>query len=184
MGLIVTGLRTTIVQELKRRRPEENIIRFNDNILYPDDFRVGRYLFAAGIIRSRRIHEQTEEEYQEGIYVNLMRPMRVCDAILSVNHSARICIIGSASGDNGCTDMAYAACKAAIHQYVQNRHLGENQLLSCVIPPTISDAGMTTRRPDYPELLNNKRTVTTSRVVDVVENYLYGNKTGNYLHRL
>jgi hypothetical protein len=42
------------------------------------------------------------------------------------------------------------------------------QTVACVIPPIISDSGMTRRRHDYPAVLDARRTVSAKEVAEKV----------------
>lgn len=174
----VTGFRTTIVSELQKLRPNDMIVRVEDDDSIPLQ---SHYVFAAGTIRPANILEQTHKEIAESFLVNAVTTVRLCEKILRNNPEARICIIGSLSGIHGCYDTTYALCKAAVHQYVKWRKVGPEQLLVCIAPPIIADAGMTTRRSDYPEILEKREHVYAKDVAYLVDKLLFGNQTGHWL---
>lgn len=111
----------------------------------PDD--ASAYLFCQGLLRQKPITEQTDEEIAETFMVNTVATIRECERLLKVNHSARICVMGSESGFTGSFDQTYAASKAALHRYVETRRLiHHNQQLVCVAPSGILNTGMTDAR--------------------------------------
>jgi NAD(P)-dependent dehydrogenase (short-subunit alcohol dehydrogenase family) len=147
--LAVTGYRSTIVDELRTLLLEdEEVVRMADYI--PDD--AERYLLCAGVIRPKTLREQTAEEIRETIEVNLITPIRLCDAILERNPKARICVIGSESGFSWSYDGVYASAKAALHRYVETKKLEPLQQLVCLAPSVINFTGMTLARPDVENL--------------------------------
>lgn len=112
-----------------------------------------RYLFCAGIMHGKSIHDHDGASLYESFGVNLFTTIKDCEEILHLNSRARICVVGSESGISGSYDGVYAMAKAALHHYVQTRRLTEPaQQLVCVAPSIIADAGMTMRREDHPLL--------------------------------
>jgi NAD(P)-dependent dehydrogenase (short-subunit alcohol dehydrogenase family) len=106
-----------------------------------------RYLFCAGLIRQKRMTDQTEAEIAETFVVNAVSVIRECDRLLSINPKARICVIGSESAFKGSFDGAYASAKAALHRYVETKRLPfPDQQLVCVAPTCIVDTGMNKQR--------------------------------------
>lgn len=106
-----------------------------------------RYLFCTGLIRQKRIEDQTEAEIAETFMVNAISVIRECDRLLSVNPKARICVIGSESAFKGSFDGAYASAKAALHRYVETKRLNyPDQQLVCVAPTCIVNTGMNRQR--------------------------------------
>ena len=179
--IVITGYTSMIAQrfalitgwsdadELYRCRvPDEN---------FPLD--AGRYLFCQGLLRPKRMQDQTEEERAEGFEVNLDSIVRACDAVLAVNESARICIIGSESAYKGSFDDVYAVSKMIIHSYVERKKLGLGQQLVAISPDIIGDAGMTTRREDRDALEMRrkahpmKRFLRSSEVAELALHLLY-----------
>jgi len=110
------------------------------------------YLFCQGLLRPKRMQDQTEAERIEGFEVNLDSIVRACDAVLATNENARICIIGSESAYKGSFDDVYAVSKMLIHSYVERRKLAPEQQIVAISPGIIEDAGMTTRRTDQDRL--------------------------------
>jgi len=111
-----------------------------------------RYLFCQGLLRPKRMQDQTEAERIEGFEVNLDSIVRACDAVLAANPIARICIIGSESAYKGSFDDVYAICKMLIHSYVERKKLAPGQQIVAISPSIIEDGGMTLRRKDQDTL--------------------------------
>lgn len=169
--LAVTGLRTTIVTDvLALMGGDHQRIGDYDPGPVPGCF---RYLLAAGVLPGKAVKDQSEREMFEAAWVNLLRPMRLCEAILEAQPEARICVVGSLSGLQGSFDKTYSATKAGLHSYVLHRTTGRGQQLFCVAPGIISDAGMTVRRPDYPGILESRKTVKTLQVARVIVRHLW-----------
>lgn len=166
--LAVTGIRSRIVEELRPLLPEgEEVVRIDDdNINLPI---CERYLLCAGLLRPKRMAEQSRKERAESMEVNLLRPVALCEQILEWNDAARICIVGSESGFSWSYDGTYAAAKAALHRYVETKELKPNQQLVCVAPSIISDARMTQVREDLQNLENRRENHPKKRFLKSVE---------------
>ena len=175
--LAVTGYRSRIVEELRSLLPEgEEIVRTGrgNEFIYAD-----RYLLCAGVLRPKRIAEQTQAEIDESLAVNLIEPIQLCERILGMNENARICVMGSESGFAWSFDGVYAAAKAALHKYVETKKLGPHQQLVCVAPSIVADTGMTERRQDVEnlerrkEMHPKKRFLTAKEVARLIHFLLY-----------
>jgi NAD(P)-dependent dehydrogenase (short-subunit alcohol dehydrogenase family) len=164
--LAVTGYRSKIVDELRPLLPEgEEVVRMADYI--PED--AERYLLCAGVIRPKTLREQTKAEIAETLDVNLITPIRLCDAILEHNPKARICVIGSESGYSWSYDGVYASAKAALHRYVETKKLEPHQQLVCVAPSIINDTGMTLARQDVENLKAREMAHPKGRLLSPLE---------------
>lgn len=145
---------------------------------YPP-LRAGRYLFTAGYAVGAPLAAQSFAHIDNTLEVNFVSVVAHCDAILDVNPDARICIIGSESGETGAYDMAYSGAKAAIHLYIRTKRLQPNQQLVGIAPWVIEDSGMTERRSDkdrLPALREGnpkKRFLTAFEVAMMVYHLLY-----------
>jgi NAD(P)-dependent dehydrogenase (short-subunit alcohol dehydrogenase family) len=166
--LAVTGIRSNIVKELRGLLPDgEEVAGFP---LQPADIALcDRYFLCAGVLRAKQLGEQTDEEIVEGLMVNAIGPMRLCDRILATNDKARIVVMGSQSGFAWSYDGTYAAAKAALHRYVETKKLGPHQQLVCVAPSIIADTGMTERREDKDNLARREREHPKQRFLKAVE---------------
>jgi NAD(P)-dependent dehydrogenase (short-subunit alcohol dehydrogenase family) len=107
-----------------------------------------RFLFCAGVLRSKSRDEQTDAEIEEGYRVNLWQVTDDCERILSENDKARICVIGSESAYTGSFDGVYADAKRSLHRYVEQKKLKPGQQIVCISPGPIEDCGQFTRRLD------------------------------------
>lgn len=141
---------------------------------------VDRYLFCSGIIRPKQRHEQTKDEIEEGIRVNLWQVIDDCERIFYSNDCARICVIGSESGFSGSFDGTYALAKRELHRYVERKRLrSPDQQLVCIAPSIIEDCGMTLRRNDHTNLMRRKaghpkhRFLESTEVAALVYHCLY-----------
>jgi NADP-dependent 3-hydroxy acid dehydrogenase YdfG len=175
MTLAVTGRSTSIVAELEKifeqRGEFEPIERIDLRLELPDCAinrlplpPAKRYLFAAGVLYSKEINEQTGDEIVASLCVNVINVVRICEMILERQDDARICVIGSESAAHMSFDLTYALGKAALHAYVRGRKTKARQQLVCLSPPIIADSGMTRRRADYPQVLTTR---PYCRAVDV-----------------
>lgn len=175
--LAVTGFRTSIVKALSTRTGEPverihaDLARPSTNFVWPDGCE--RFVLAAGILYSSQIQDLSASAIIDALSVNLVNVMRLCESILHRVPRARIVVIGSLSGREGSFDQLYAAAKAGVHCYVQTRLVQPPQLLACVAPTIVSDAGMTLRRADYPALLSRRPFVTSMQVAEMVAALLY-----------
>jgi NADP-dependent 3-hydroxy acid dehydrogenase YdfG len=180
-----TGIRTTIIEELKKMRQDQAFVRitawptldeFDCEFQLPPNANL--FVLAAGVLHSQPITRQTSDEIGRSLAVNLVNVIRLCETILDANHRARIVVIGSQSAVNGCFDKTYFASKCAVHRYVELRNVGANQALFCVAPPIIGDSGMTQRRHDYPEVLQTRRWVSAAVVASRVDYCLFKEPAG------
>lgn len=170
MAVVITGWRTTIAQRFRNMIPSwETAVRAN---ALESDFPIGhhRYLFCQGLLRSKSIANQSDEEIGEGLEVNYNSIARQCKAILEHNRDARICIIGSESGYRGSFDENYAEAKRLVHEYVKVKRLKyPGQQLVAISPGIIEDAGMTTRREDKSILSARKNNHPMKRFINSME---------------
>ncbi len=161
MSLGVTGVRTTVIQELLGLVAAERVVSFgrhDDDDVFVDlgaEFDVGaipvdldRYVLAAGLLMARPLHHQTFAETAASFAVNLTSVVRICDHLLDNNPCARIVVIGSESW-RGSYDTSYFLSKVALNAYVEHKRLiHHTQQLVVVSPTIILDSGMTRRRED------------------------------------
>jgi 3-oxoacyl-[acyl-carrier protein] reductase len=163
--LAVTGYSSHIVHQLRTLLPpHEDVVRIDGQPPICD-----RYLFCAGVIRPKRLDEQSAAEIAETMHVNCIRPMQLADEILKINDHARICIIGSESGYAWSYDGAYAAAKAALHGYVQTKKLKPTQQLICIAPSIIEDTLMTLVRQDTENLEQRRAESPKRRFLKAIE---------------
>jgi 3-oxoacyl-[acyl-carrier protein] reductase len=168
--LAVTGYNSQLVKELRGFLPkEEEVVAINHRDEIVSVPFCERYLLCAGIIRPKRLDEQSAEEIGETLTVNCIRPMQLADAILEKNDAARICIIGSESGYAWSYDGAYAAAKAALHRYVETKKLKPAQQLVCIAPSIIEDTLMTFMRQDTENLDRRRAEHPKRRFLKAVE---------------
>jgi NAD(P)-dependent dehydrogenase (short-subunit alcohol dehydrogenase family) len=165
--LVVTGMGSTIVQELQELLPDEQIVRVDANAIFVPQS--DRYLLCAGVIRPKMLSVQTEEEVAETLNVNFVWPAQMCELILSENMTARICVIGSESGYSGSFDMAYAGAKAAMHMFIETSKLQPRQQLVGIAPSIIEDSGMTNRRQDVDNLSTRRKEHPKGRFLEAME---------------
>jgi NAD(P)-dependent dehydrogenase (short-subunit alcohol dehydrogenase family) len=177
--LAVTGYNSKIVQELIQLLPEgEEIIPLaRKDAEWNGD--CNKFLLCAGVLHSKPYIDQSPFEVGASLETNMLRPLRLCENIINLKDSARICIIGSESGFSWSYDDIYAAAKSALHRYVETKKLKPNQQLVCVAPSIIGDAGMTLRREDTKNLERRreehpkKRFLTSLEVAKMVHHLLY-----------
>lgn len=165
--LAVTGLGSRIVEELKPLLPEgEEVVRIADDGPAPI---CERYFLCAGVLRPKKLKDQTSKEIGESLHVNLFRPIELCEQILEANERARICVMGSESGFAWSFDGTYAAAKAALHRYIETRKLGPYQQLVGIAPSIIEDTRMTEARTDLENLERRKQSHPKKRFLTAVE---------------
>ena len=183
--LVVTGLNSTIIQALIALgcTPEVRVdtrgtpFCFNDGLghdySFPEPHAVwnaDRYIFTAGVMHPKSIGEQTESEIYTSLSANLISVVQLCEAVLTHNDHARICVVGSASGECGSYDQVYAATKAGLHRYVETRKLRHpGQQLVCVAPGIIEDSGMTRRRKERQRLVHRRDSHPKGRFLRAIE---------------
>lgn len=177
--LAVTGRRTTIVAELHKLLPNEEVVRIEADLADPHAPlnlpKANRWLLAAGVLYNKSLEEQTPEEIMASLSVNVINVIRICERVFATQHDARICVMGSESAFKGCFDQTYFLGKAALHSYVKSRCTSLNQQLVCISPDVIADSGMTRRRHDYPAVLDQRPTILARDVAEVIKRVLYDN---------
>lgn len=176
--LAVTGASTTIIQELRKLQPQEEVVpiggdlaRLETPLHWPPE--ATRFVLAAGMMFPLPILAQSQAEVLRSIVLNCLNVVRLSAMILDRCPQARVCIVGSESAVAGSYDETYAVAKAGVHAYVRWKAVGPGQQLVVVAPPIISDAGMTVRRSDYPGILERRRTVTSAQVAQVISRTLW-----------
>lgn len=148
-GLAVRGASSRIAEELFKLIPDEAIIKVGRHDENMAAVRATRYLFCQGFIQDRSIWDQGRQDQGISFIINATQIIENCDKIIEWNDEARICVMGSESGESWSFDGSYAAAKAGLHRYVETKRLRTpDQQLICVAPTIIRDAGMTTRRKD------------------------------------
>lgn len=142
----IAGHNTTIATEFMALQPGETFMRER---LGEMPLTFGRYLICAGFLAGRDLREISNDDAWRTWATNFLEPARFCDRLFAVNPEARVCLIGSESGEVGSYDMAYAGAKAALHLYVRTKRLtAPMQQLVAISPCIIRDSGMTERRSD------------------------------------
>ena len=150
--LIMTGWNSRISMEFRARLPCGQTAIRGDALSDRFPLDAEHYLFCQGLLRPKKMQDQTEAERIEGFEVNLDSIVRACDAVLATNENARICIIGSESAYLGSFDDVYAVSKMVLHSYVERKALTPGQQIVVISPGIIEDCGMTTRRKDQDTL--------------------------------
>lgn len=174
--LVITGWGSEIAAALCRLLPAGEAAASSIQAI---DTSASRYLFCHGLLRSKRIEDQTRDEIADSFWVNYASTVIACREIFAANPRARICIVGSESGYRGSYDDVYAAAKAALHLFVETERLGPHQQLVAVSPGIVGDAGMTTRRTDIANLERRRRThpkqrfITSAEVASMIYSLLY-----------
>lgn len=169
MTIVITGWRSAIAEEFRQilRSAEVTVHGKPMEPGFPID--VQRYLFCQGLLRPKRIEDQTEAEIKEGIEVNYASIVRACDLIFASNEFARVCIIGSESGYRGSFDENYASSKALIHSYIETKRLAPHQQLVGISPGIIGDCRMTTSRTDVDNLIRRRDEHPKKRFLEAAE---------------
>lgn len=173
--IAVTGYSTTICEKLRELTAEPMVRVPVDLGLLTAPLEIPdaeRYVFAAGVIHPKPLAMQEPQEIIASLSVNYTSVVKLCELALR-RPSVRIAVIGSQSAVNGSYDEMYAGMKAALHNYVRNRHLAAGQRLVCVAPSIIADSGMTRRRSDYPAVLTLRSTCSAMDVAREVYDVLY-----------
>jgi NAD(P)-dependent dehydrogenase (short-subunit alcohol dehydrogenase family) len=140
--IYVRGFDSAIAQALCEFHPIKPVPR---GVPMPGDG--DRYLFCVGLIRQKRIEDQSEAEVTETFEVNAYQVIRDCEQLIDENPTARICVIGSESAFKGSFDMAYAEAKRDLHHYVETKRLKyPGQQLVCVAPTCVVNTKMNKQR--------------------------------------
>lgn len=176
--IAIRGVGSSIATALRLILPAgESVSTVSRAGSYPPD--AERYLICQGLLRSKRSHDQTGEEREEGYAVNCWQVTDACERIFAANPRARVCVIGSESGFSGSFDDIYADAKRLLHEYIERKKLMPEQQLICIAPSIIEDAGMTARREDTDNLqrrmaLNPKRRfLQSTEVAALIHHALY-----------
>jgi NAD(P)-dependent dehydrogenase (short-subunit alcohol dehydrogenase family) len=165
--LAVTGYRSKIISELHALLTDgEEVVRIPDAGPAPI---AERYVLCAGLLRPKKLSEQSSDEIGESLHVNLIRPLEICEDVLARNERARIVVLGSESGCAWSFDGVYASAKAALHKYVETKKLSQNQQLVCVAPSIIEDCAMTLERSDLDNLARRRSEHPKGRFLSAAE---------------
>lgn len=170
MTIVITGWRSTIAEEFRRLLPTKEVVFHGKPLEIEFPLNADRYFFCQGLLRSKPIMHQTRAEMQEGLEVNVRSIVKICDALFAQARPVRICIMGSESGYQGSFDENYAAAKAQLHHYIENREPthGAQQIVG-ISPGIVGDAGMTIRRQDVEALDRRRREHPKGRFVTSLE---------------
>jgi len=174
----IAGTRSTIAKEFQKLVPESENVQLRKLATLGHHHR--RYLICTGYLAGRDIRELSLQEQQDTMDLNFVAVAQFCEAVLSKNTRARICVLGSESGFKGSFDQAYAGAKAALHHYVQTTNPSDaEQMLVALAPHIIWDSNMTQEREDVgnmPALGRMNRTkkwLTASEVAKTAHWLLY-----------
>lgn len=183
--IAVTGASSAIARALRGMLPAGEIMAGIGRTVWRADSpgfprTASRFLLCAGLLHGKAVREQRLEHVAETMAANLGDTIRLADAILNELPGVRVCILGSESGYRGSHDMAYAAAKAGLHAFVEQRRTGPQQQLVAVAPHIIADAGMTLRRRDIEATRRRAaqdsargRWITAAEVAAVIRSLLY-----------
>lgn len=137
------------------------------------------YIINYGLLYSKTLLEQSNQEIADSLGTNLISVVRISEIILKENPRAKVYLIGSESGQKGSYDTTYFLAKAALRAYVRERRINSPlQQLLLFSPSTIIDAGMTLMRADrgrineYAESNPKKRLLSCAEVANIIVNYL------------
>lgn len=137
------------------------------------------YIFNLGLIQPKTIFEQSNEEIECSMRINLLFIVKCSEYILDNNSKAKILIIGSESGKKGSYDTTYFLAKAGLRAYVKERYLSSPyQQLLLFSPSTIGDSTMTLGRHDKDRLneymLNHpkKRFLYNSELASIISQFI------------
>lgn len=177
--IAIRGADSTIAQALVKILPTwERWVAAPRNKTLP--VKAERYFFCQGLLYSKPMAEQTEDEIVESMDVNAAQVIHQCDYLLGANANARICVMGSESGYSGSYDETYSVAKQKLHRYVETKRLRyPGQQLVCVAPSIIGDAAMTLRREDTDGLEQRRmshpkrRWLRSTEVARLVHHVLY-----------
>ncbi len=160
MTLAIRGAASRIAETLLPMLPAgERVVNVGRG--EPIPLNADRYLFCAGVLFGQAT--PTPLEIADTFDVNFFAVRRACEAIFDANDAARVCVIGSESAIAGSYDMAYAASKRCLHDYVERKQLRTSQQqLVCVAPSIVEDCEMTTGRKDR-DVLARKRAAHPKR---------------------
>ncbi len=166
--IAIRGIHSNIAFQLRHYcNLRDEVIEVKRNDLPPLD--ADRYLFCQGLLYGKRRVDMTEDEISETYKVNYASVACTCEAILTYNPVARICVIGSESGIVGSYDECYADAKRLLHHYVETKKIEPGQQFVCVAPGIIEDAGMTIRREDRENLFRIRENHPKGRFLRSIE---------------
>ena len=147
----VSGKNSTITKEFLKLIGEEEIVYGAVTDL---PLTCEKYFLCAGVLIGKSAETISDDEAWETFKINFVDIVRFCDKVFYNNKNAKICILGSESGNKGSYDTVYAGSKASLHLYIETKKLGyPDQHIVGVAPTIIEDSGMTQRRSDLHKVL-------------------------------
>jgi NAD(P)-dependent dehydrogenase (short-subunit alcohol dehydrogenase family) len=152
MRIGITGASSTIMKSYAKEYCLGKLVVARRKILdLPTN--CDEYVIGHGVLVGETAGDILLSDAHDTLFVNFTSIVRFCDQLFSKNEKAKVCIVGSMSGEQGSYDMVYAGSKSALHTYVRHKKLDHpEQHLVCVAPWIIGDARMTTKREDYPQV--------------------------------
>jgi NAD(P)-dependent dehydrogenase (short-subunit alcohol dehydrogenase family) len=131
-------------------------------------------VYVSSILRSKRLEEQTPDEWQESFFINTIIPIRIIKYLNENFKNFTFCYLGSESAYKGSYDDTYFLSKNSTQNFIEKFKLkSENSRIFSIAPSTIL-SGMTLRRTDkvrlenYKQLLRNKRFLSVQEVSDII----------------
>lgn len=129
------------------RNTSKSPLQYIDNLLEVND-PVHGVVISLGHLMQKTFLEQSFENFQESMMVNLYLPILIAEKYLEAYENVRLIIVGSESGTKGSYDTSYFLAKASLIAYVREKLVLQNQQILLVSPSTIEDSPMTQRRAD------------------------------------
>lgn len=126
-------------------------------------------VYVSGLLQSKRIEDQTFEEWTNSFYVNSILPIKIIKYLDKHINSFVFCYIGSESAYKGSFDDTYYLGKLMTQTFIKDFKLKSSDSRMFAIAPSTINSGMTLRRKDQFRVDEYRRKIRNGRFIDVEE---------------
>jgi NAD(P)-dependent dehydrogenase (short-subunit alcohol dehydrogenase family) len=131
-------------------------------------------VYMSSILRSKRLEEQTNSEWQESFLINTILPIRIIKYLNDNLDHFTFCYIGSESAYKGSYDDTYFLSKSCTQEFIEKFRLKSEKSRIFTIAPSTVLSGMTlgradkSRLDDYKQKMRNKRFISLEEISEII----------------
>ena len=126
-------------------------------------------IYMSSILRSKRIEDQSNNEWQESFLVNTILPIKIIKYLNEHFEHFTFCYIGSESAYKGSFDDTYFLSKSCTQKFIEKFKLKSEKSRIFTIAPSTVLSGMTLSRKDAERLEEYKLKIRNKRFIALDE---------------
>ena len=131
-------------------------------------------VYMSSILRSKRIEDQSNIEWQESFLINTILPIKIIKYLNDNFEHFTFCYIGSESAYKGSFDDTYFLSKSCTQKFIEKFRLKSDKSRIFTIAPSTILSGMTLNRNDVDRLeeyklkIRNKRFISLDEISNII----------------